>query len=184
MAENYYNISNYHLINNRRLQKEIVSLYQYENHIYSKFIDKTKVKFDNDDINFEIIDSNRIVFTLIYNSRYVLQISMTIPNEYPFRPPSCKLNFDTSYMEQLVKMTGHVYNFTSHTGENEKCFCCQSLTCRNNWGPKKTLIDMLNEIYDMFELINNKVDEILIKKIKNKRKLSIILKEKLGYDLA
>tara|TARA_B100001059_G_scaffold236577_1_gene287913 strand:- start:2034 stop:2585 length:552 start_codon:yes stop_codon:yes gene_type:complete len=181
--ENYYNISNYHLINNRRLQKEVVCLYQYENHIYSKFIDKTKAHFDNDDISFDIIESNKISFTLINNSRYVLHIVITIPSQYPFRPPSCKLNNNTSYMEQLVKMTGHVHNFTTHRGKNEKCFCCQSLTCRDNWGPKKTIIDMLNEVNGMFELINNKVDEILIKKIKEKKKLSIILKEKLGYDL-
>jgi len=181
--ENYYNIVNYHLINSRRLQKEIVAFYQYENHIYSKFIDRTKVKFDNDDIRFEIIDSNKIIFTLIHNIRYVLNITMTIPNEYPFRPPHCKVSNNLEYIEQLVKMTGHVYNFTTHRGKNEKCFCCQSLTCRHNWGPKKTIMDMLNEIHDMFTLINNKVDEILIKKIKNKNKLSIILKEKLGYDL-
>jgi len=42
---------------------------------------------------------------------------------------------------------------------------------------------MLNEIYEMFEIINNKVGEILIKKIKNKKIMSKILKEKLGYDI-
>ena len=36
--ENYYNIENYHLINYRRLQKEVIAIYQYENHIYSQFI--------------------------------------------------------------------------------------------------------------------------------------------------
>ena len=35
----------------------------------------------------------------------------------------------------------------------------------------------------MFGIINNKVDEILIKKIKNTNIMSKILKEKLGYDI-
>ena len=68
--ENYYNISNYHLINNRRLQKEIVSLYQYENYIYSNDkndllkIKKAKV------ISFESIDDFHSFFygfSLIFN---------------------------------------------------------------------------------------------------------------------
>ena len=179
--ENYYNITNYHLINNRRLQKEVISLYQYENHIYSQFITKINPKFDNDNISFDILESNKLSFTLFYKETYVLHITMKIPREYPFRPPSCRLKIDCDYLSQLVKMNGHINNFNSHSGENEKCFCCKSLTCRNNWGPKKNLVDMLNEIYNMFELINNKVDEILIKKIKTKRIMSKIFEEKLGY---
>ena len=181
--ENYYNIVNYHLVDNRRLQKELIALYQFENHIYTKFVDKDKMKFTNDDIHFEIINSNKISFTLFYKERYTLHINMLIPREYPFRPPQCILTNELEYITQLVNITGHVYNFTTHVGESKKCFCCQSLTCRHNWGPKNTIMDMLNEIYDMFTLINNSVDKLLIKKINNKIKVKNILKEKLGYDL-
>jgi len=181
--ENYYNIENYHLINNRRLQKEVIAIYQYENHIYSEFIEKMKPIFGKDDISLKILESNKFSFTLFYKEKCALQITMNIPKEYPFRPPKCKLNTHNDYLEQLVKMNNHVYDFSSHTGKNEQCFCCKSLCCPNNWGPKKHVVDMLNEIYEMFGLINNKVDEILIKKIKNKNIMSKILKEKLGYDI-
>jgi len=181
--ENYYNIENYHLINDRRLQKEVIAIYQYENHIYSQFIEKMKPNFDRDDISLNILESNKLSFTLFYKEKYALKIIMDIPREYPFRPPTCKLNTDNDYLEQLVKMNNHVYDFKSHSGKNDKCFCCKSLCCRNNWGPKNNIVDMLNEIYEMFEIINNKVGEILIKKIKNKKIMSKILKEKLGYDI-
>tara|TARA_B100001142_G_scaffold118423_1_gene120514 strand:- start:91 stop:642 length:552 start_codon:yes stop_codon:yes gene_type:complete len=181
--ENYYNISNYHLITNRRLQKEVIALYQYENNIYSQFIKNINPKFDNDDISISVIESNKLSFTLFYKTKYAIQITMNIPSEYPFRPPICKLNRNNDYLGQLIKMNNHVYNFKVHSGDNNQCFCCKSLTCRNNWGPKNNLVDMLNEIYDMFELINNKVEKIFIKKIKNKNIMSKILKEKLGYDI-
>jgi len=181
--ENHYNVENYHLITNRRLQKEVIALYQYENHIYSQFIKNINPMFDNDDISLSILESNKLSFTLFYKAKYAIQITMNIPREYPFRPPTCKLNTNNDYVEQLVKMNNQVYNFQVHSGNNNECFCCKSLTCSNNWGPKNNLVDMLNEIHEMFGLINNKVDKILIKKINNKNIMSKILKEKLGYDI-
>ena len=181
--ENYYNIENYHLIENRRLQKEVIAIYKYENHIYSRVIENMKPKFDRDDILLSVLESNKLHFTLFYKEKYHLQIIIDIPREYPFRPPMCKLNIDNDYLEQIIKINNNIYGFKSHTGKNDKCLCCKSLCCRNNWGPKNNIVDMLHEVHEMFGLINNKVDEILIKKIKNTNIMSKILKEKLGYDI-
>ena len=96
------------------------------------------------------IDKNSNVesIEIDYNN---LKIIFKFPKNYPFSPPSITIN-SKNYIDTLAKY--HKNNASFKVEGNNKCLCCNSLVCKNNWGPVNTLLDLYNEIKKNFEYID------------------------------
>lgn len=108
--------------------------------------------------------------TYIFTKKYTVYVNFYFKNSYPFTPPDVYLTMlkKNNYIEFLCNMS---CNFKV-SGEN--CFCCSSLICKSNWGPQKSLLDILIEI-------KNNLNNCELQINKNIKKC-IYLKH-LGYDI-
>jgi hypothetical protein len=171
MQRNYdsiYNISNLDLIQSRRIQNEIKSLYDYINYNTNDKVNITDFCVKRDDISFDIIDKNKIYISFFYKDKCSVSMILTFRSTYPFKPPTVYLNHEKDYISLLSGLNPHLNNFTSHTGNNPECFCCKSITCSHNWGPQNKITDVVSEFYKMFEMLDNHIEKILKQKIYDK----------------
>tara|TARA_B100000524_G_scaffold319927_1_gene200117 strand:- start:102 stop:626 length:525 start_codon:yes stop_codon:yes gene_type:complete len=86
------------------------------------------VKFNN----YELIINLKI-------DKNVFGIEILISNLYPFEPPKVKINNKT-YHFLLQSNNLKKINY-------EKCLCCSSIICPDNWVPSYGIIHIINEIY-------------------------------------
>ena len=105
--------------------------------------------------SFEIIDGD-VVFRMVFENKYNLEINMKFPKDYPFKPPKITIN-GVNY----IKFLGNA----SHTG---KCLCCISLTCVDKWSAWSDMIDMLFEIHTNLSNLYKPINDIFYESILNK----------------
>ena len=136
---------------NKRFNKEI-DIYKNDN--FSLKSDKWNSYIEN---CFLLSNSeNKAKFVMFVNEKYFLEINILIDEFYPFRPPkifnkdnkiiffSCLNNVDNkSYFQ-------YYYN---KIRPSDKCYCCKSILCRNNWSPYYGLSNILKEVKNI--LIDN-----------------------------
>ena len=87
---------------------------------------------------------NIFLISFEYNKTFLVTIQF--PNTYPFKAPKIKINTTNDYFKicstipcDLVKETRGVI-----------CLCCNSMLC--NWGPNRSILSLMNECLDNFEL--------------------------------
>ena len=117
-------------------------------HIFLKRIVKRELPQLKEKYGDDII-VNEETNTLFINS---LNIEFIVSGHYPFHPPKIKIN-EEDYIDYLVRVSQNNQKKLNKTGV--KCLCCESLTCRNNWNPTKTLIDIIGEYLNTKKIINN-----------------------------
>ena len=119
----------------------------------------------------ECQDLNEGLEIFYFTKKYVMNIKFLFGKRYPFTPPDVKLISIESidYIEFLCNVSCNFKDLN-----NESCLCCNSIVCKNNWGPQKQLVEIIREI---IKITNNCEFEI------NKNiKKSIYLKY-LGYTI-
>ena len=157
--QKYNDITNIDLLSNKRIKYEIVSINNYIQYQTSTKLNITDYCIDRENLYFEIIDKNKINFSVIYKDKCSIYFTMKLQQEYPFRPPT--VHFRTkNYNEILCNLNIYINNFKSHGDKNQKCLCCNTLTCRSNWGPQLKIIDVIEEIYGIYQLINTYIENI------------------------
>jgi len=77
-----------------------------------------------------------IYFRILFIHRISKLIKFIVSPEYPFRPPKVKIGID-DYTNMLC---------SSQLSYSEKCLCCTSLCCKDNWHPQNNFADLANEI--------------------------------------
>lgn len=163
----------------KRLKKEIENYHEKKYYLkykypISKFLDNFTVFYD-DEMNNNIPFNNTKTKIIIKNKDNNNDIFITIPTDYPFKPPSVDwfpilssgTNFyqNTSYhrfMNSLnsnknidFKILAFFYNCQFNTKSKFlnlnrlDCFCCNSKTCYNNWSPGLTITDIIIEVMEM-----------------------------------
>lgn len=130
------------------------------------------------DLHINVIDENTININIILNDRMISSFNIVIDKLYPFSCPQVLffLNNETdtsspNYIKLLALLNCYNFKIKLHNSDLE-CICCSTLICKDNWHPKKTLKDIIDEIKIIIKHIGKKRKEILLKKI---------LKKKLGY---
>lgn len=120
----------------------------------------------------ECQDLNEGLEIFYFTKKYVMNIKLLFSNRYPFTPPNVKLISieNTDYIEFLCNVSCNFKDL-----RNEECLCCNSIVCKNNWGPQKHLVEIIREIMQ----ITNNCELEINKNIKK----SIYLKY-LGYDIS
>lgn len=87
-----------------------------------------------------------------YGDGNVKNISITIGKFYPFISPSnVKVN-NKHYLRLLDFSHNKLPAYLKKELDNEKCLCCASLSCPNNWCPSNTLEDITKEVSTNMEL--------------------------------
>ena len=82
--------------------------------------------------NYELIINLKI-------DKNVFGIEMLISNFYPFEAPKVKINNKTYH---YLLQSNNLKKINC-----EKCLCCSSIICPNNWTPSYGIIHIINEIY-------------------------------------
>ena len=154
--------------NNNRISNEMIKL------IGDRIFNFIEI---NDQLNLFIHSSlytfNTIIFSHTENQNIHIEfigngiirsLKLILPNSYPFTPPNVLVN-QVKYISLLNFNRGHIKLLG--LSEN-RCICCESITCTNNWGPL-LIIDTL--IKEVFHNIKRKMDytyNIYVDVIKNK----------------
>jgi hypothetical protein len=114
----------------KRLEREFNSMYKlYDEIIIEESL--ASVDFVNV-IVYELVDNKIVCYKFVIN------------HSYPFICPAVFLN-NQPYRNFLVSKTNYEHsNLKKLTGIG--CFCCHSLTCTDNWSPRYTLNNIIDEI--------------------------------------
>ena len=131
-------------------------------------------KFSRENLEYEAVQCNTsepLLVDIINKNSKITILKIQLPNYYPFKPPSVTYfpyNNPMSYNKLLASYSTnqkyaanvlfaalffsvcynpHFYK-TSIFKElllKNTCFCCSSITCRNNWHPGLVLSDIVTE---------------------------------------
>ena len=123
------------------------------------------VTFMDNVVYFMLIKKKSNIINQNDDGNIIVSIEMQGSN-YPFSPPKKILINGKNYFEYL-RPYDDSYKILEHfIGTN--CLCCSTLMCKNNWGPQKTLKDLLQEIIDNFNLKQRVIEYIHARKIRSK----------------
>lgn len=162
-------IKNFNLLNSKRLKKEVGVLHKIIEGDNDFLKDYDKIRKKITDINFidnilslSINNQDEVSIEGLFQNKYILPITISFPKEYPFRPPSVKLANEENYINILGEIQGKKLH------KSEKCLCCSTICCKENWGPQKDMFDVIIEIYKTLNMIYIPINEEIYKNILNK----------------
>ena len=124
-------------ITNKRIKYELMSLVGLPIPVKVKSILNENilcelVTKENVDYKCKIV----IYFRILFIHRISKLIKFIVNPEYPFRPPKVKIGMD-DYTNILC---------SSQLSYTERCLCCTSLCCKDNWCLQNNFADLANEI--------------------------------------
>ncbi len=152
---------------NKRVRNEVLALCGIRSRTKFKPFDPEKVLLEH--IELEISKHNNRVKDIVYlrlldgnkTSKY---IKLTFPSEYPFIPPSIKV--ERTIYEQLLKELSCVGRGNFVPGN--RCLCCETITCKNKWGPALNIHSLVKEIRSSIELVTSMSTMVSVGKIIDK----------------
>lgn len=127
----------------------------------SIYIERDYIERDKFNINLQnycIIN----IFSKINNKNYRFFIS----NSYPFIPPKIELQYK-SYWNYL-KIYSYDFKELLYKYKGITCFCCYTKTCINNWSPLVTIVDIINESIENYNICLEISHRVIINVIKRK----------------
>tara|TARA_Y100000996_G_C22119774_1_gene477559 strand:- start:124 stop:528 length:405 start_codon:yes stop_codon:yes gene_type:complete len=90
-------------------------------------------------------DRDKDIFEIHLQCNKHLVIIYLDIQSYPFHPPRRIKLDNVNYLSFLARP---IFKTIS-----PRCLCCQSLLCPDNWGPVKTMNDILNEVKQNLKLL-------------------------------
>lgn len=97
----------------------------------------------------------------------MIQISINFNNSnFPFGPPK-NINVNTLNYSELIRFNSNSYNDLERIS-GQKCLCCSSILCPNNWTTQKSMKDIVSEVIENIKLKQRIVEIIHGKKIVDK----------------
>lgn len=153
-------MNGYHWIKNRRIKNEIIKDLQ------EFIIDVGIVTSENQNISYyseqfqDYQDKSKIYLTYFLDIYNGLIITISLDDNYPFRPP------------KNIKVNGHNYLSLLSIDQTKLkfiglkgCLCCKSITCSKSWSPSVKIKLILQEIEQNMNLKKKIVNTLLSKKI-------------------
>ena len=116
-----------------------------------------EIVFDNEKKYISVYYNDNILLTLLAPDCYPFKPYKIINYEYPFY--NKRLYHNDSYLRFISKyskipfficwfLTVKYRKQKFSTLTNVNCFCCESVTCPNNWMPRLTIDNLINEYID------------------------------------
>lgn len=158
-------------INNIEIIKQSHNPYKYR--LLKELTELSK----QNDLHINIVDEKTITINII-NNTIISSFNLVLNKYYPFSPPEVIffLNNNTDTLPQnYIQILGllNSMNFKVNLNNSDlECLCCSTLVCKDNWTPKKSLKNVINEIKIIVKAVGKKRQHILLNKI---------LKKNLGY---
>jgi hypothetical protein len=107
------------------------------------------VYFEEDDLVYILLDD-------LGDKEMLIQMEFKkIP--YPFKPPLVKCNEKDIlyiYSEMFSLTPVHLQNKLIKISK-KKCWCCDNLLCKNNWGPNLKISDIVEEFKTLYKIHKN-----------------------------
>jgi hypothetical protein len=104
--------------------------------------------------------------TLLFSNQNELFIEFEIGTKgYPFSPPQ-KVEINGIEYLTLLRIDNRELNKLGI--DDTKCLCCESLLCKNNWGPNNTISNLLDEIQHNLHIKKAVTNNIICNVIKRK----------------
>ena len=102
----------------------------------------------------QYFDTENLIFIPILN-KFTMEygyLSVKIKECHPWRPPNVFFNGKEviTYYGELSNKLSLFKDFEKIT--KQKCLCCSSILCNNNWTVSKHIIDIKNEFQNIFDL--------------------------------
>ena len=102
----------------------------------------------------QYFDTENLIFIPIYD-KFTGEdgyLSVKINECHPFRVPTVLFKGQDvlTYYGQLTNKLSSFKDFEKLT--KQKCLCCSSILCKNNWGVSRHIIDIKNEFQEIFDL--------------------------------
>lgn len=151
---------------NKRFLKEINI---YKNEEYKLKSDKWNSYIEN---CYYITNSeNEAKFVIFLNEKYFLEINILIHQYYPFRPPNIfskdkkNIYYNCSFIKDDKT---YFYKYYNKIKPVKKCYQCESILCKNNWGPSYGISNILKEIKNNLQNNLRVVELMHCKKIMEK----------------
>jgi len=89
-----------------------------------------------------------------------------IPPNYPFTAPRLELN--NKPYSYYVKFNSNKFRELFSKYKGDRCFCCETILCADNWGPQLTLNRIMDEV-DLFHKECREIaDRVIVNVIKRK----------------
>lgn len=114
----------------------------------------------NDDYYFLILPRSMYI-----NDEILVTINFNDSN-YPFGPPKKILVNGINY--RTILAPNNIIQEFLNKFTDIRCLCCSTLMCKNNWSPRKTIKDILEEIVKNLSIRRRTVEYIFAKKITQK----------------
>lgn len=95
-----------------------------------------------DEFSRPVFDKENDVIEFIYDNK--INVKMTFPKDYPFRPPRNLQINDKLINYQKLWRSSYIYKYFKID-----CLCCKSITCTNNWNVSKKIKDVVEEYLDL-----------------------------------
>ena len=115
------------------------------------------IEVENEQQPFQIIKLNDVVDrkqTIEFLGDGIIKLlTITIEGMYPFRGPNSISVNGQPYLSLLSFSCKELFpDYIKNKLNMDKCLCCQSLVCPNNWIPSNHLKDVLQEVINNMEL--------------------------------
>lgn len=153
----------------KRIDKELVKFWLIDEPYVDPLVEfNNKVRyvtFIDNVVYFMLIKERSNIINQTDKGNIIVAFEMQNSN-YPFGPPKKVLINGKNYFEYLRpnEPTYHILEYFI----GQKCLCCCTLMCKNNWGPQKNLKNILQEILKTFDTKQRIVEYLHAKKIKDK----------------
>jgi hypothetical protein len=89
-----------------------------------------------------------------------------IPHNYPFAPPTLELN-NKPYLSYF-RFRSEKFRELFYKYKGDKCFCCETKLCGDNWGTPVTLLNVIEEVSLFHKDCREIADRVIIDIIKRK----------------
>jgi hypothetical protein len=131
-------------------------------------INKKKMikSYDNISINKIVDGSNKEYHINIKSDIDKRHYKFIIPLNYPFFPPRLKLN--NKPYSHYIKFHSAEFNEMYYKYKGNKCFCCESVLCSNNWSPEITIDKIMEEVESFHNECREIADIVIVNVIKRK----------------
>jgi ubiquitin-protein ligase len=93
-------------------------------------------------------------------------------DSYPFGPP--KLNINYKPYSDYFKFSSLTFKEALYKYKKIRCFCCETITCGDNWSPALTIQRIINEFHKFGNYCREISHRVIIDVIKRKYLISDI----------
>jgi ubiquitin-protein ligase len=151
----------------KRLARELISLINKDdNPIYLMDITYNANNNNNQQLKYFPYSIN------LYESNTNRIYEIVLSNSYPFAPP--KLNINYKPYSHYFRFSSPMFKEALYKYKKIRCFCCETITCGENWSPALTIKKIISEVHKFEDYCKEISHRVIIDVIKRKYLISDI----------